>query len=83
MPAERYFILRIDSFEGRDTHIHCGDDQRDFLYVVGCLDAKGNAEVLDCGYRSFDEAARAWPEARPLPKGRAKASNTLAKRQRG
>jgi hypothetical protein len=63
--SDRYFILRIESYEGRDTHIQCGDDQRDFVYVVGCVDANGKAEVLDYGYRSFKEAARAWPEARP------------------
>jgi hypothetical protein len=73
----RYFILRIDTFEGRDSYITCGDDQKDFIYVVGSLDAKGNAEILDCGYRSFDEAAQAWPEARPS--GR---TSTTSPRQR-
>lgn len=63
--ANRHFIVRIESYEGRDTHISCGDDQHDYLYVVGCLDAEGNAEIVDCGYRTFDEAAQAWPEARP------------------
>jgi hypothetical protein len=65
MSEDRYFILRIDSFEGRDTHISCGDDRRDYLYIVGSLDEQGNAEVMDCGYRNFEEAAQAWPEARP------------------
>jgi hypothetical protein len=31
---DRHFILRIESYEGRDTHITCGDDERDFVYVV-------------------------------------------------
>ena len=63
--ADRYFILRIDSYEGRDTHICCGDDERDFVYVVGSLDANGNADIVDCCYRSLEEAAQAWPEAMP------------------
>jgi hypothetical protein len=61
----RHFILRIESYEGRDTYIRCGDDERDFVYGVGRLDADGTAEIVDCGYRTFEEAAEAWPEARP------------------
>ena len=63
----RHFILRIESYDGRDTHIWCGDDERDFIYVVGCLDEYGHAEVVDCGYRSLEEAAQAGPEALPRP----------------
>src|SRR2546428_2610 len=61
--TNRLFILKIESYEGRDTHLLCGDGRQDFLYAVGCIDSEGNAELLDYGYRTFHEASRAWPEA--------------------
>jgi hypothetical protein len=59
-------IIRIESFEGRDTFIRCGDDHQDFLFAVVAVNEPGHAEIVDSGYRSYDEAAQAWPEARPL-----------------
>ena len=60
---KQYVIVKIESFEGRDTFIKCGDNNQDFLFVIVMIDAFGNAEIVDSGYRSFDEAAAAWPEA--------------------
>jgi len=56
------YILRLDSFEGRDTFLRCGSDDDEFLYCIVLLDDSGKAEVVDSGYRSFEEAAAAWPE---------------------
>jgi len=57
------FIVKIESFEGADTYIRCGDDQQDYLFCVISVDAGGHAEIVDSAYRSFAEAAEAWPEA--------------------
>ncbi len=59
----RTVIVKIESFDGRDTFLHCGDDDQDFLFAVISVDAKGQAEVVDSAYRSYEEAAEAWPEA--------------------
>lgn len=56
-------IVRIESFEGRDTHLHCGNDEQDFLFCVVRIDSDGSAGIVDNGYRSHAEAAEAWPEA--------------------
>ncbi len=57
------FILKLESFEGSDTFVRCGDDDQDFLYCIVATDNRGNAEIIDSGYRSFEEAALAWPDA--------------------
>lgn len=65
MPAkQKYFILKIESFEGEDTHIRCGDalGLNDFLYCVVVTKADGQAEIIDSGYRSEEEVRKAWPE---------------------
>ena len=60
---ERTFIVKIESFEGKDTYVRCGDDRQDYLFCIVGVDASGHAEIMDSGYRSFKEAAEAWPEA--------------------
>lgn len=60
---ERRFIVRIDSFEGHDTYVRCGDDQQNHLFCIISVDDHGEAEIVDNGYRSFSEAAEAWPDA--------------------
>jgi hypothetical protein len=58
-------IVKLESFEGKDTFLRCGDDARDYLFTIITIEPDGTAEVIDSGYRTFDEAAAAWPEARP------------------
>jgi hypothetical protein len=60
---ERQFIVKIESFDGRDTYVHCGNDQQDYLFCVISVGDDGEAEVVDNGYRSYIEAAEAWPDA--------------------
>lgn len=55
----RNFIVKIESFDGRDTFLHCGNDEQDFLYAVVNVDEMGRAEVVDSAYRSYEEAAEA------------------------
>lgn len=62
--AASYFAIRIDSFEGSDTYLRCGDDEQDFLYCVVKTLPDGTAEIIDSAYRSYDELADAWPEVR-------------------
>lgn len=63
--VKRHFIVRIESYDGRDTHLRCGDDdgEQDFLYCVVVVGEEGGGTIVDNGYRSYDEAATAWPEA--------------------
>jgi hypothetical protein len=60
---ERTFIVKIESFEGDDTYVRCGDDRQNYLFCVVSVDPNGHAEIVDSGYRSFSEAAEAWPDA--------------------
>jgi len=60
---KRTFIVKIESFDGRDCFLHCGNDEQDFLYAVVSVDADGSAEIVDSAYRTYEEAAEAWPEA--------------------
>lgn len=64
-PSTRYVIVKLESFEGNDTFLRCGDETRDYLFAVIAVEPDGTAEVVDSAYRSFGEAAAAWPEARP------------------
>jgi len=59
----KYAVLRIDSYEGDDTHIRCGNGQQDFLYAVVRIEDSGVIEIIDGGYLSFAEAVNAWPNA--------------------
>ncbi len=60
---EREYIIKIESFEGRDTYIQCGNDRQDYLFCIVSIGDDGDAEIVDSGYRSFSEAGRAWPDA--------------------
>ena len=60
---DQHYIIRIESFEGRDTHLFCGDAGQDYLFAVVGIGDDHSAEIVDGGYRSFEEAALAWPHA--------------------
>jgi hypothetical protein len=60
---DRQFIVKLESFEGRDTYVQCGNDKQDYLYCVVSVGDDGDAEIVDNGYRSLSEAAKAWPDA--------------------
>jgi hypothetical protein len=68
--------LRIESYCGEDSYLHCGPldsmpatlldepSPENFLYAIVAIDESHHAEILDCGYRSLDEALHYWPEAK-------------------
>jgi hypothetical protein len=41
-------------------------DDEAHLYAVVSIDQFNQAEIVDCGYESFEEAAAAWPQAKPI-----------------
>lgn len=57
--------VRIESYEGADTFLRCGDDEQDYLFAVVSIDAQGKADIVDSSYRTIDEVYEAWPEAQP------------------
>lgn len=62
---QRVFVIKIESYEGEDTFLRCGDDQQDYLYAIIAIGDDGTAEFVDSSYRSLGEALEAWPEAKP------------------
>lgn len=61
---KNYCIVQIDSYEGDDTYLRCGSESQEYLFAVIAIDASGSASIVDNGYRSSEEAALAWPEAK-------------------
>ena len=59
----QFFIVKLESYDGCDTFVHCGSEDQNYIYCVVCVTEDGDAEIVDTGYRSFDEAEEAWPEA--------------------
>lgn len=69
-----YVIIKIESYQGEETYLSCGrvEDYRSpfdeidkdaHLYAVVAIDQFKQAEVVDCGYTSFEDALEHWPEA--------------------
>jgi len=56
------YLLRLDSYEGADTFLHCGNAKQDHLYCIVTRSKKGEFEIIDNGYRTKQEALAAWPE---------------------
>ena len=61
----RCVIVKIESYEGEDTFLRCGDERQNHLFAVVAIDADGTAEIVDSSYRTMGEALQAWPEAAP------------------
>jgi len=66
MPSQKPHIavVKLESYEGEDTFVRCGDDRQDYLYMIVQIDPDGSAEIMDSSYRSIAEALESWPEAR-------------------
>jgi hypothetical protein len=60
-----YFILKLESYEGEDTYLHCGDNSQNYIYCIVKLTHNSELDIVDNGYRSVSEALAAWPEAKP------------------
>lgn len=61
----RCVVLRIESYEGEDTFLRCGNGRQDYLYAIVAVGPDGSAEVVDSSYRTMAEALEAWPDAAP------------------
>lgn len=61
----RCVVIKIESYEGEDTYLYCGNDRQSHLYAIVAVGPDGTAEIVDSGYRTFAEALKAWPEAAP------------------
>ncbi len=58
----RYFLLKLESYDGKDTFLSCGNDSQTHLFAVACLSEGDDLRIVDNGYRTEGEAKAAWPE---------------------
>lgn len=56
-------IVLLDSYEGDDSFVRCGDSMQEYLYCIVSVASSGAAEIVDNGYRTIEEAVQAWPRA--------------------
>ena len=56
---KKYYILKIDSYEGEGSSLMVTADGSDSMYVVLCVEGK-SVEIIDWGYPSVDELLEAW-----------------------
>jgi hypothetical protein len=58
-------VVKIESYEGEDTFVRCGNSVQTHIYAIVAVDRDGTAEIVDSSYRTMQEALQAWPEAAP------------------
>ena len=56
---KKYYILKLDSYEGEGSSLMVNADGAGSMYVVLCVDGK-SAEIVDWGYRTVAELLEAW-----------------------
>jgi hypothetical protein len=72
----RCVVVKLESYEGEDTYLRCGNDRQSHLYAIVAVDPDGTAEIVDSSYRTIVEALEAWPEAAPADKKRRRQSRS-------
>ena len=56
---KKYYILKLDSYEGEGSSLTVDADGVDSMYVV--LNVEGSsAEIVDWGYPTVDDLLAAW-----------------------
>ena len=56
---KKYYILKLDSYEGEGSSLTVDADGADSMYVV--LKVEGSsAEIVDWGYPTVDDLLEAW-----------------------
>ena len=55
----KYYILKIDSYEGEGSSLMVNADGAGSMYVVLCVEG-ASAEIVDWGYLSVEELLEAW-----------------------
>lgn len=56
---KKYYILKLDSYEGGGSSLTVDADGSDSMYVVLNVDGS-SAEIVDWGYPSIDDLLAAW-----------------------
>lgn len=56
---KKYFILKLDSYEGDGSSLIVNAAGSGSMYVVLCVDDK-SADSVDWGYATADELLEAW-----------------------
>lgn len=56
---KKYFILKLDSYEGEGSSLMVSANGSDCMYVVLVVEGK-SAEIVDWGYSTAEELLEAW-----------------------
>jgi len=56
---KKYYILKIDSYEGEGSSLMVNADGAGSMYVVLVVDGK-SAEIVDWGYPTVDDLLATW-----------------------
>ena len=56
---KKYYILKLDSYEGEGSSLMVNAAGSESMYVVLCVEDK-SADIVDWGYATVDELLEAW-----------------------
>ena len=56
---KKYYILKLDSYQGEGSSLMATADGEDRMFVVLCVEGK-SAEIVDWGYPTVDALLEAW-----------------------
>ena len=56
---KKYYMLKIDSYEGDESSLTINANGLDAMYVVLVVDGK-SVEIVDWGYATIEELLEAW-----------------------
>ena len=56
---KKYYILKLDSYEGEGSSLTVDADGVGSMYVVLCVEGS-SAEIVDWGYPTVDDLRAAW-----------------------
>ena len=56
---KKYYILKIDSYDGVESSLMVNANGSDYMYVVLVVDGK-SAEIVDWGYETVDHLLESW-----------------------
>ena len=56
---KKYYILKIDSYEGDECSLMVNANGSDSMYVVLVVEGK-SAEIVDWGYETVDQLLESW-----------------------
>ncbi len=56
---KKYYILKIDSYEGEESSLAVSANGSDAMYVVLAVEGK-SADIVDWGYETVEQLLEAW-----------------------